>query len=80
MTTVDLEDDVAQTLPPASILVYLMVVEHAPISTADIAERACLNRRTVDHALRRLRDRGLVDRRRSSRDARAFLHFVPCDA
>jgi DNA-binding MarR family transcriptional regulator len=59
-------------LTPSQYAVLATVAEHEGLSHAHLVERTGIDRSTVSDIVRRLRKKGLLQRRRRRNDARAY--------
>jgi DNA-binding MarR family transcriptional regulator len=59
-------------LTPRQISVLMAVAKGGGLSQTDIVERTAIDRSTVADLVRRLQKKGLVKRRRTKEDARAY--------
>jgi DNA-binding MarR family transcriptional regulator len=66
----------AAELSPSEKLVYLVIVEEAPLTQKEVIEQTRLPERTARAALGELRTRGIVTRQRSLRDARQHHYHL----
>jgi DNA-binding MarR family transcriptional regulator len=62
----------SNTLTPRQLLVLMTIEEHEGLSQTDITERTGIDRSTLADIVRRLKGKGLVQRRRAMDDARAY--------
>lgn len=63
-------------LPPSAKLVYKALAESGAMTSKEISDETLLAPRTVRHALKRLRQYGLVNTRASLRDCRTAYFFL----
>lgn len=60
MASSDTPDDLAD-LPPSAELVYRVLCEQSdPVTIVELTQLTCRHRRTIEEALKRLQDAGLV--------------------
>lgn len=57
---------------PRQLAALLAIAEHEGLSQADIVDRTGIDRSTVAATIRRLERKGLIQRRRTKEDARAY--------
>jgi MarR family transcriptional regulator, temperature-dependent positive regulator of motility len=63
----------ARSITPRQLAVLITVAEEEGLSQTDITERTGIDRSTTADLVRRLLRRGLLQRRRSRQDARAYV-------
>lgn len=64
-------------MPPSAKLVYKVLEWNGELTQRQIAEESMLPQRTVRHALTKLENEDLIDKRLSFRDARQRLYSLP---
>ena len=69
-----------QEAPLAARLVYAVLEAAGGLGRDDLVDRTGLARRTIQDALTDLRQRNLVESKRSPRDGRRLLYFIAEDA
>ena len=74
MTTLKIEDDTVEDLPPSAKLVYLILQETGPCTQAEVIDRTTLSGRTVRYAVDRLVNADVVTKRPYLGDARQSLY------
>lgn len=72
---------ILRNLPPSAKLVYKTLDSNGALTSKEISDETLLAPRTVRHALKRLRQFGLVNTRASLRDCRTAYFFLgeECD-
>jgi len=61
MTLADYTDDIPEDLAPSSLFVLRVLVDNGPMTTPQLRRETLLSIRTVNLAIDRLRDEGLVE-------------------
>lgn len=72
-------DQALRRLPPSAKLVYKALSDRGAMTSKEISDETMLAPRTVRHALKRLRQFGLVNTRASLKDCRTAYFFVGKD-
>ena len=62
----------ANDLAPHQLAVLVAVAEHEGLSQTDLVERTGIDRSTLADVVKRLKGKGLLQRRRTKEDARAY--------
>jgi DNA-binding MarR family transcriptional regulator len=62
----------SSNLTPRQLAVLMTIDEHEGLSQTDITERTGIDRSTLAEIVRRLKGKGLVQRRRTKEDARTY--------
>jgi MarR family transcriptional regulator, temperature-dependent positive regulator of motility len=62
----------SNTLTPRQLLVLMTIEAHEGLSQTDLVNRTSIDRSTMADIVRRLKGKGLVQRRRTKEDARAY--------
>lgn len=70
------QERVLRLLPPSAKLVYKALDESGALTSKEISDETLLAPRTVRHALKRLRQFGLVNTRASLRDCRTAYFYL----
>ncbi|MBW3583725.1 MAG: helix-turn-helix domain-containing protein [Euryarchaeota archaeon] len=68
-----------RNLPPSAKLVYKTLDANGALTSKEISDETLLAPRTVRHALKRLRQFGLVNTRASLRDCRTAYFYIGQD-
>ncbi|WP_329213773.1 MarR family transcriptional regulator [Streptomyces sp. NBC_01485] len=74
-----LRRDAGMTHADYSLLAYLSLEPDGTLSMSELAERLKITRSRLTHAVNRLREVGLVDRREDPADGRGQLAFLTCE-
>jgi DNA-binding HxlR family transcriptional regulator len=69
-----LDDKLTSDLPPSAHYAYLLLQVECEVTHEELVEKATLPERTLQRALRQLRDAGLVEKRPYPGDARRSLY------
>lgn len=72
-------DQALRRLPPSAKLVFKALTDRGAMTSKEISDETMLAPRTVRHALKRLRQFGLVNTRASLKDCRTAYFFVGQD-